>query len=114
MAYYDPFRGKYILSLKTINDIYRRSRNYLEHEDPEMLVSLAHRVYDNQSDKFIRYWFHADDDDPRHPQFSELRPQIYNHEAMPYEGYMLGYFTVWQGPENNICDSLNIQKEMKY
>ena len=109
-AYYDPFRGKYILSLKTINGIYRRSRNYLEHEDPEMLVSLAHRVYDNQSDKFIRYWFHADDDDPRHPQFPELRPQIYNHEAMPYEGYMLGYFTVWQGPENNICDSLNIQK----
>lgn len=108
-AYYDPFRGKYVLSLKTINGIYRRSRNYLEHEDPEMLVSLAHRVYDNQSDKFIRYWFHADDD-PRHPQFPELRPQIYNHEAMPYEGYMLGYFTVWQGPENNICDSLNIQK----
>lgn len=109
-AYYDPFRGKYVLSLKTINGIYRRSRNYLEHEDPEMLVSLAHRVYDNQSDKFIRYWFHADDDDPRHPQFPELRPQIYNHEAMPYEGYMLGYFTVWQGPENNICDSLSIQK----
>ncbi len=33
--------SKYILSLKTINGIYRRSRNYLEHEDPEMLVSLA-------------------------------------------------------------------------
>lgn len=109
-AYYDPFRGKYVLSLKTINGAYRRSRNYLEHEDPEMLVSLAHRVYDNKSDKFIRYWFNADDDDPRHPLFPELRPQIYNHEAMPYEGAMLGYFTVWQGPENKDCDSLNIQK----
>ena len=109
-AYYDPFRKKYVLSLKTINGVYRRSRNYLEHEDPEMLVSLAHRIYDNKSDKFIRYWFNADDDDPRHPQFPELRPQIYNHEAMPYEGCILGYFTVWQGPENNVCDSLNIQK----
>ena len=109
-AYYDPFRKKYVLSLKTINGVYRRSRNYLEHEDPEMLVSLAHRIYDNKSDKFIRYWFNADADDPRHPQFPELRPQIYNHEAMPYEGCILGYFTVWQGPENSVCDSLNIQK----
>lgn len=109
-AYYDPFRQKYILSLKTINGRYRRSRNYLEHEDPEMLVSLAHRVYDNKSDKFIRYWFNAEEDDPRNPHFPDLRPQIYNHEAMPYEGWMLGYFTVWQGPENGVCDSLSIQK----
>ena len=29
---------------------------------------------------------------------------------MPYEGSILGYFTVWQGPENNACDSLSIQK----
>lgn len=109
-AYYDPFRQKYILSLKTINGKHRRSRCYLEHEDPEMLVSLAHRVYDNKSDKFIRYWFNADEDDPRNPHFPELMPQIYNHEAMPYEGWMLGYFTVWQGPENHVCDSLQIQK----
>lgn len=109
-AYYDPFRRNYVLSLKTMNGAYRRSRCYLAHEDPEMLVSLAHRIYDNQSDKFIRYWFHADDDDPRHPLFPELRPQIYNHEAMPYESRLLGYFTVWQGPENKDCDSLMIQK----
>ncbi len=56
--------------LKTINGKkYRRSRCFLAHEDPEMLVSLAHRVYDNKSDKFIKYWFNAEDDDPRHPDF---------------------------------------------
>lgn len=110
-AYYDPFRRKYVLSLKTINGKkYRRSRCYLAHEDPEMLVSLAHRVYDNESDKFIKYWFNAEDDDPRHPQFPDVRPQIYNHEAMPYENSLIGYFTVWQGPENDACDSLMIQK----
>lgn len=109
-AYYDPFRRKYVLSLKTIDKPYGRARNFLEHEDPEMLVSLAHRVYDNRADKFIRYWFHADDDDPRNPQFPAIRPQIYNHEAMPYESLMLGYFTVWQGPENDVCDSLMVQK----
>ena len=110
-AYYDPFRGKYVLSLKTINgEKYRRSRCYLEHEDPEMLVSLAHRVFDNKSDKFIKYWFNAEDDDPHNPQFPTIRPQIYNHEAMPYESSLLGFFTLWQGPENNACDSLMIQK----
>lgn len=75
-----------------------------------MLVSLAHRVYDSKSDKFIKYWFNAEDDDPRHPDFPEIRPQIYNHEAMPYESSLIGYFTVWQGPENDACDRLNIQK----
>lgn len=110
-AYYDPFRKKYVLSLKTINGkVYRRSRSYLAGEDPELTVSLAHRVYDNKSDKFIKYWFNAEDDDPRNPMFPDIRPQIYNHEAMAYERSMIGYFTVWQGPENDACDSLKIQK----
>lgn len=109
-AYYDPFRKKYVLSLKTINGIHRRSRCYLAGENPELLVSLAHRTFDKVSDKFIRYWFHAGEDDPRHPDFPEISPQIYNHEAMPYEGIMIGYFSVWQGPENDECLRLNIQK----
>ena len=108
-AYYDPFRGKYVLSLKTMTDK-GRSRNYLSGEDPELLVSLAHRTFDKTSDKYICYWFSADVDDPRNPDYPTISPQIYNHEAMPYESLMLGYFTVWQGPENKECDSLNIQK----
>lgn len=109
-AYYDPFRKKYVLSLKTINGIHRRSRCYLAGEDPELLVSLAHRTFDKTSDKFIRYWFNADADDPRHPDFPDISPQIYNHEAMPYENMTIGYFSVWQGPENDECSRLNIQK----
>ena len=109
-AYYDPFRKQYVLSLKTMNGKYRRSRSYLAHEDPAMAVSLAHRVYPPFEDKFIRYWFHADDADPRHPLYPQIRPQIYNHEAIAYENRMLGFFTVWQGPENSVCDSLQIQK----
>lgn len=109
-AYYDPFIKKYVLSLKTINGIYRRARCYLADEDPEMAVSLAHRTFINGEDKFIRFWFNADDNDPRHPLFPDLRPQIYNHEAMPYENILLGYFTVWQGPENKECVKLKVQK----
>lgn len=109
-VYWDPFRGEYVLSLKTINGIYRRARNYLANADPELAVSLAHRTFDTESDKYIRYWFNADDQDPRNPMFPELRPQIYNHEAIAYESLLLGYFTIWQGPENDECDRLQIQK----
>lgn len=109
-VYYDPFMGKYVISLKTINGKFRRARNFLADKDPELAVSLAHRTFINDEDKYIRFWFNADDDDPRHPSFPEIRPQIYNHEAMPYENLMLGYFTVWQGPENKECSELGIQK----
>ena len=37
--------------------ISRRSRFYIEHEDPEMLVSLAHRAHKDADDKHIVYWF---------------------------------------------------------
>ena len=110
-VYYDPFQQKYVLSLKTINGKYRRARNYIAGEDPELIVSLTHRTFDHGTDKFIRFWFNADDDDPRHELFPELRPQIYNHEAMPYESMLLGFFTVWQGPENKECRQLGIQKK---
>ena len=80
------------------------------HPDPEMAVSLAHRVYPGHTDKHIHYWFNADSLDMRHPQFPDLHPQIYNHDATPYERGLLGQFVIWQGPENSDCNRLNIQK----
>lgn len=109
-AYYDAFRQKYVLSLKTKDENNLRARNYLEHDDPEMAVSLAHRVYGNKNDKFIKFWFSADKDDPRHPDYPEIDPAIYNHDAIPYESLLLGQFVIWQGPENKDCIKLNVQK----
>ncbi|MCH5219904.1 MAG: hypothetical protein J1F20_04975 [Muribaculaceae bacterium] len=109
-AYYDPFRDTYVLSLKTKDADNRRARNYLANKDPELAVSLAHRVYGNNHDKFIKFWFSAQDDDPRHPDFPEIAPAIYNHDAIAYENILLGQFVVWQGPENKDCVKLNVQK----
>ena len=109
-AYYDPFRDNYVLSLKTKDENNLRARNYLANPDPELAVSLAHRVYGNTNDKFIRFWFSAEEDDPRHPLFPEIAPAIYNHDAIPYENILLGQFVVWQGPENKDCVRLNVQK----
>ncbi len=108
-AYYDPFRDQYVLSLKTIIAS-KRARNYLAHMNPELLVSLAHKTYDNTSDKHIKFWFGAQDDDPVNPDYPLIKPQIYNHDAVAYESLLLGFFTIWQGPENDVCDSLKIQK----
>lgn len=109
-AYYDAFRNKYVLSLKTKDSKNLRARNYLENEDPELAVSLAHMVRANNTDKFIKYWFSAEDDDPRHPEFPDIHPAIYNHDAIPYESVLLGQFVIWQGPENKDCVKLNVQK----
>ncbi|MDE6306779.1 MAG: hypothetical protein K2L90_09355 [Muribaculaceae bacterium] len=109
-AYFDPLNRKYVLSLKTMHPTRRRSRAYIMHEDPEMAVSLAHRVYHGRKDKHIRYWFNADSLDMRHPQFPDIHPQIYNHDATPYERGLIGQFVIWQGPENPDCNRLNIQK----
>ncbi len=109
-AYFDAFRNKYVLSLKTKDSNNLRARNFLENEDPEMAVSLAHRVYDKNKDKFIKFWFSADADDPRHPEYPDITPAIYNHDAIPYESVLLGQFVIWQGPENKDCVKLNVQK----
>lgn len=108
-AFYNPFLKKWILSLKTLTKI-GRARNYIENANPETLVSLSHRIRENVRDESIVPWFGADNLDPHNPEFPEVEPQIYDFDAMPYESLMLGYFVVWQGPENSVCRELGIQK----
>lgn len=107
-VYYDPFRDKWAFSLRHK----RRTRQYLEHEDPEEGVSLSHRGIDSAYDKHIRYWFGAWPHDETHPDFpdTEGAPQMYNHDAIGYESLLLGFFNVWQGPPNAIAAEYGIQK----
>lgn len=108
-VFFNPFLKKWVMSIKAQTAI-GRARNYLENTNLETLVSLAHRTRPDIRDENIVPWFGADDKDPHNPNFPEIKPQIYNFDAMPYESIMLGYFVVWQGPENNVCEKLGIQK----
>jgi hypothetical protein len=108
-VFYNPFLSKWILSMKAKSPI-GRSRDYLEQKDEKDLVSLAHKVLDSVQDANIVFWFGADSLEPRNPSFPDIQPQIYNHDAIAYESIMLGFFVVWQGPENNVCEKLGIQK----
>ncbi len=108
-VFYNPFRSKWIWSLRN-NTRLGRSRQYMEHSDPEIGTSLVHRVNGSNLDKNIVHWFTADGSEPKHPEFPDISPEIYNHDAIAYESLMLGFFSVWEGPENNICEDLKIQK----
>lgn len=110
-AFYNPFRDVWCLSMRYGTSVSSRSRSYLEAADPETAVSMAHRIRKGVPDKNIHFWFTPDDEEPRNPQFPKVDPGIYNFDCIAYESIMLGQYSVWQGPENNVCDSLGIQKK---
>lgn len=110
-AFYNPFRGVWALSMRYSTAVSSRSRSYLENVDPEVAVSMAHRIRKGVPDKNMVYWFTPSDKEPRHPKFPETDPGIYNFDAIAYESIMLGSYSVWQGPENHICAEHGIQKK---
>lgn len=109
-AFYNPFTKKWALSMRAGTAVSSRSRFYIEHEDPEMLVSLAHRVRKDADDKHIVFWFTPDDKELRHEKYPEVEPGIYNFDAIPYESVMIGLYSAWAGPENRVCEADGIQK----
>ncbi len=109
-AFYNPFIKKWALSMRHHSKVSWRSRAYLEHEDPEEAVSLAHRLREGVADKHIVFWFTPDDKEKRHEKYPDVDPGIYNFDAIAYESIMLGFYSQWQGPENHIARGLMIPK----
>ncbi len=103
-VHYNPFRGKWVFGLRTGQPNVGRSRAYYEHSDA--VLGTKHVPADSV------LWLCADRLDPHNPnpEFSEIPPQLYNHDAVGYESLMLGLFSIWQGPPNNICSERKIQK----
>ncbi|MHC5061345.1 MAG: hypothetical protein ACYTFK_09715 [Planctomycetota bacterium] len=111
-AFYNPFRKMWVLSQRTEDAKGRRARSYLEAPTADdMMAEARYNEIDKLEGKSV-HWTGADDLDPRHtdPKYDNIGPQLYNLDAAPYESLMIGYFSVWQGPENGICDELKLQK----
>jgi len=102
-AFYNPFTEKWVLSMRHHNAVSWRSRAYLEHEDPEEAVSLAHRLREDRGDRHVAFWFTPDDKEKRHPDYPEVEGGIYSFDAVAYESIILGFYSQWQGPENDVC-----------
>ncbi len=110
-VFYNPFRKKWCLSMRYSTAVSSRSRSYLEADDPETAVTMAHRIRKGVQDKNIVQWFTPDDKEPTNPDFPEVATGIYNFDCIAYESLILGQYSVWQGPENNVCAELGIQKK---
>jgi len=103
-VHYNPFRKKWVFGLRTGQSGVGRSRAYFEHSD-----AIAGT---RQIAKGAVLWLCADHLDPHHPdpKYSNIKPELYNHDAVAYESLMLGLFSIWQGPPNSECARLKIQK----
>jgi len=99
--FYNPFRKKWVYSMRT--DFGQagsfRARSYVEADNPEEGASLENHVY----------WTRADRYDPIHPEIGD-KPSLYNLDAIAYESIMLGAFDIFLGPENNVSTRTGIPK----
>ena len=109
-AFYNPFTHKWVISMRYPTPLSSRSRAYLENSDPEMAVSLTHRIRSNAFDRNMFFWFAPDDKELRHEKYPDVEPGIYNFDAIAYESMILGYYSAWAGPDNKTCERDGIQK----
>lgn len=97
-VYKNAFRNIWVFSMRhnvRVNSSKLvRARDYSEHVDPALGTRNAEAILSS-------FWFGPWPGEQRHPRYSSVDPAIYNHDAIPYESLMLGFFTVWQGPEND-------------
>lgn len=110
-VFYSPFRNVWAWSMRhnvrvNSTDPYTvRARDYMEDTDPAAGNKNAKASLDC-------FWFGPWQSEQKWAQNmdNDGAPGIYNHDAMPYESIMLGFFSVWQGPENDVCNTLGMIK----
>ena len=99
--FYNPFRKKWVYSLRTQFRDRGRARNYWECDN--FLAGAKWEKNDPVP------WAAADDNDLKDPEIQRV-PQLYNLDAVPYESIMLGFFEIHHGPENNTCIERGLPK----
>ena len=111
-VFHNPFRDVWCLSQRIHPAEIGRARAYMEHADPRQLVEKASRNEHLVPDGGAVFWTGADELDPRNPapEYSGIEPELYNLDAAPYESLMLGFFTIWSGPENGVVSQEGLQK----
>lgn len=97
--FYNPFRKKWVYSLRT--GFRGRSRNYWESDD--FLAGAKWSQPDTAP------WLTADRLDAPEPGYKH-KTQLYNFDAVAYESVMLGFFELHRGPENNRCEKMGLPK----
>ncbi len=99
--FYNPFRKKWVYSLRSGLPGRGRSRRYYECND------FMKDAQWTDADKVV--WAMADELDPPDPYIGDTA-QLYNLDAVAYESLMLGMFEIHRGPNNNVCKKAGVPK----
>lgn len=119
-AFYNPFRKVWVASVRGHDNVKpeptHRLRNYFEGKTAAEAVSWKQETDAVSRGELLPNdlvpWIGADSLDPLHPDptVSTERPQLYNLDVFPYESLLVGLFTIWQGPTNEVMHERNLQK----
>ena len=99
--FYNPFRRKWVYSIRAGNIEGVRKRHYREHDD---FVEGARWTDDDAV-----YWTAADEFDLPEPGIDQTA-QLYNLDAVAYESVMIGLFAIFRGPDNTTAFELSVPK----
>lgn len=106
-VFYNPFRGVWVWSMRhnvrVNSSLLVRGRDYMENPDATSGNKKAVANLDC-------FWFGPWPDEPKHPVYTNVQPAIYNLDAVGYESVLLGVFSSWSGPENDVCTSEHVIK----
>lgn len=106
-VYKNEFRNNWVYSMRhgvRVNPEKKvRARDYYENADPVQGTREAEAL-------LSAFWFGPWQNETRNPDYPEIDPQIYNHDAISYESITLGFFSVWEGPENDVANAIGRPK----
>lgn len=107
--FYNPFRRKWVFSLRGGWKDSGRARRYWEGDD--FLADCTWDWYDEKSPRWAVRWLRADLHDVQTDRPVENRAaQLYSFDAVAYESIMLGGFEIHWGPENDVCERHGMPK----
>ena len=103
--FYNPFRKKYVFSLRNGGGLSPapNGRNRWYRESSNFLSGASWSPHN------VVYWCGADNLDEPDPEVG-ITPELYNVNAIAYESVMLGMLQIFLGPQNEQCKALGIPK----
>ena len=104
--FFNPFRKKWVHSIRWCDPIHGRNRLYWEGDD--FLKDGQWILGGEPADRAraASFWVGADCMD----QTRDIPPQLYNLDAVAYESLMVGFFQILKGPENHIAQESGLPK----
>lgn len=116
--FYNPFRSKWVFSLRSEFPMIlrgrqqlNRTRHYYETDNIEepRWTRLGSLELDQEPLDEKVFWMATDRLDPVDPETGDP-PQLYNFDAVAYESIMLGMFQLHHGPGNAVCQQTGMPK----